>query len=95
MDSGDYIVTQLMSFPFHGIGHVVVIVGYDPVRGFKIKSSDEESGEVIWIPFERMTWFQCFATEEDLKGVRFSPPTWDSATYKLTAYDFNISAYTR
>ena len=62
------------------MGHVVVIVGYDSVRGFKIKTTDEDSGKVMWIPADRMTWFQCFATEESLKGVRFGPPTWDSAT---------------
>ena len=71
-----------MSFPYTGIGHVVVIVAYDFVRGFKVKSTDEEHGVVIWIPFDRMTWFQCFATEEKLKGVRFGPTTWDFAANK-------------
>ena len=83
MEAGDYIVTQLNSFPYTTIGHAVVIVGYDSVRGFKIKSTDEESGKVIWVPFDRMTWFQCFATEEELKVVRFGPATWDSATNRM------------
>ena len=72
-----------MTFPFTGIGHAVVIVGKDSVRGFKIKSSNEDSGEEIWIPFDRMTWFQCCATEEEFKRVRFGPPVWDAATNKM------------
>ena len=70
MDAGHYIVVQMMYFPRTEVGHIVVIVGYDPVRGFKIKSTDEQVGEVEWIPFDQMTWFQCSVTEKDLKAVR-------------------------
>ena len=64
------------------MGNIVVLVGYDSVRGFKIKSTDELSGEIKWIPLDSMTWFQCFVTEEDLKGVGFNA-TWDSDANKM------------
>ena len=83
LDQGHYIIVQMMSFPHTEVGQIVVIVGYDSVRGFEIKSSDEENGKVVWIPFDRMTWFQCFATEEIMKGVRFTPTTWDSASNRM------------
>ena len=54
------------------MGHIVVIVGYDPARGFKVKSSDENDGKVEWIPENRMTWFQYVVTEEKYKVVRYN-----------------------
>ena len=57
------------------IGHMVVIVGYDPVKGFKIKSSDENCGTVEWIPLSRMTWNQAVVTETKYRAVQFYNPT--------------------
>ena len=57
------------------MGHMVVIVGYDPVKGFKIKSSDEKSGTVEWIPLSRMTWNQAVVTETKYRAVQFYNPT--------------------
>ena len=51
------------------MGHVVVIVGYDPVRGFKVKMTDENDGKVDWIPENRLTWFQSIVTEEIYQAV--------------------------
>ena len=56
-------------------GHVVVIVGYDPVKGFKIKSSDENSGTIEWIPLSRMTWNQAVVTETKYQAVQFGTAT--------------------
>ena len=70
MNSGDYIVIQ-QKFPFDGLGHIVVIVGYDPNRGFKIKSTDENDVIVKWIPKNRINWLQSFITEEDYQAVTF------------------------
>ena len=53
------------------MGHIVVIVGYDPVRGFKVKSSDEDDGKVEWIPENRMTWFQSCVTEDVYGAVTY------------------------
>ena len=64
-------VVQQNNFPNDGMGHIVVIVGYDPVRGFKVKSSDENDGKVEWIPESRMTWFQSIVTEETYQAVTF------------------------
>ena len=69
MDAGHYIAVQMMCFPRTEVGHIVVIVDYDPVRGFKIKSTDEKVGEVEWIPLNQMSWYQCNVTEKDLKAV--------------------------
>ena len=71
MNSGDNIVVQMMSFPYFGIGHIAVIVGYDEENGFKIKETDEEKGKVTWIPLDHMTWLQCSATEEDFKHIMY------------------------
>ena len=53
------------------MGHIVVIVGYDPVRGFKVKSTDENDGKVEWIPENRMTWYQSIFTEEIYEAVTY------------------------
>ena len=53
------------------MGHIVVIVGYDPVRGFKVKSTDENHGKVEWISENRITCFQSIATEEIYQAVAF------------------------
>ena len=71
MNSGDSVVVQQNNFPNAGMGHIVVIVGYDPVRGFKVKSTDENSGKVEWIPENRITWFQSIFTEEVYQAVTY------------------------
>ena len=53
------------------MGHIVVIVGYDPVRGFKVKSTDENAGKVEWIPENRITWSQSIFTEEIYEAVTY------------------------
>ena len=63
------------------MGHIVVIVGYDPahiypsdpnpIPSFKVKSSDENAGKVEWIPVNRMTWFQSVVTEEVYEAVTY------------------------
>ena len=58
--------------PGAGIGHIVVLVGYHPVRGFKVKSSDENAGTVEWIPETRMTWYQYVVTEEEYEVVKYN-----------------------
>ena len=58
--------------PGDEIGHVVVLVGYDPALGFKVKSSDENAGRVEWIPENRMTWFQYLVTEEEYEVVKYN-----------------------
>ena len=70
LDSGDYIVVQEMFFPYTEMGHTVVIVDYESDKGFKIKTTDADEGQVEWIPLNQMTWFQCSVTEKDLKAVR-------------------------
>ena len=74
MNSGDYIVVQVMTFPYSGIGHIAVIVEYDEKRGFKIKETDDENGRVDWIPVDHMTWFQCSATEEYFNYILYPRP---------------------
>ena len=71
MNGGAYVVIQ-QNFPVVGIGHIVVLVGYDSVLGFKVKSSDENAGKVEWIPENRMTWYQYVVTEEEYKVVRYN-----------------------
>ena len=71
MNGGAYVVIQ-QNPPGDAIGHIVVLVGYDPVRGFKMKSSDENDGKVEWIPENRMTWYQYVVTEEKYKVVRYN-----------------------
>merc|ERR1712130_395426 len=75
--SGDYVVIQ-QNMMGSGIGHMVVIVGYDPLKGFKIKSSDENSGTVEWIPLSRMTWYQAIVTEDKYKMAQFYNPATNS-----------------
>ena len=58
--------------PGDAIGHIVVIVEYDPVRGFKVKSSDENTGRLEWIPENRMTWYQYVVTEEEYQVVKYN-----------------------
>ena len=57
--------------PGDAIGHIVVLVGYDTVRGFKVKSSDENDGKVEWISENRMTWFQSLITEDVYGAVTY------------------------
>ena len=71
MNSGDYVVIQQNKYPNNGMGHIVVIVGYDPVRGFKVKSTDENDGKEEWIPENRITWFQSIFTEEIYEAVTY------------------------
>ena len=70
MNGGAYVVVQ-QNFPDAEIGHIVVLVGYDSARGFKVKSSDENDGKVEWIPENRMTWHQYCVTEEDYEAVTY------------------------
>ena len=71
MNSGDYVVIQ-QNPPGDGIGHIVVLVGYDSqAKKFKVKSSDENVGKVEWIPENRMTWYQYVVTEEEYEVVKF------------------------
>ena len=58
--------------PGDAIGHIVVLVGYDPALGFEVKSSDEKDGRVEWIPENRMTWYQYVVTEEEYQVVRYN-----------------------
>ena len=70
MNGGAYVVVQ-QNPPGDAIGHIVVLVGYDPVRGFKVKSSDENDGRVEWIPENRITWFQSCVTEEEYEAATY------------------------
>ena len=54
------------------MGHIVVIVGHDPVRGFKVKTTDENDGTVKWIPENRITWYQSIFTEEIYQAVTYN-----------------------
>ena len=71
MNGGAYVVVQ-QNPPGDAIGHIVVLVGYDPALGFKVKSSDENDGRVECIPENRMTWYQYVVTEEEYKVVRYN-----------------------
>ena len=71
MNGGAYVVVQ-QNPPGDAIGHIVVLVGYDPALGFKVKSSDENAGKVEWIPENRMTWYQYVVTEEEYQVVRYN-----------------------
>ena len=71
MNGGGYVVVQ-QNPPGDAIGHIVVLVGYDPILGFKVKSSDENSGRVEWIPENRMTWYQYVVTEKGYKVVEYN-----------------------
>ena len=51
------------------MGHVVVIVGFDPAKGFKIKNSAK--GKTEWIPVNRMTLFQNLCISERYKAIGF------------------------
>ena len=70
LNLGDYVVIQ-QNPPGDGIGHIVVLVGHDPNRGFKVKSSDENAGTVEWIPENRMTWYQSVVTKEEYEIVKY------------------------
>ncbi len=58
--------------PGDAIGHFVVLVGYDPVQGFKVKSTDDDKGIVEWIPEHRMTWYQYVVTEHEYEVVKYN-----------------------
>ena len=72
INGGDYVVVQ-QNRSGDGIGHAVVLIGYDPVRGFKVKSSDENKGKVEWIPENQMTWYQYIVTEDQYEAVTYGP----------------------
>ena len=71
MNGGAYVVVQ-QNPPGDAIGHIVVIVGYDPSLGFKVKLSDENDGRLEWNPENRMTWYQYIVTEEEYEVVMYN-----------------------
>ena len=71
--AGDNIVVQ-QNMPNAQLGNIVLIVGYDPEKGFKIKNSHpigEDGGKIEWIPVNRMTWYQYIVTEENYEVIKF------------------------